>query len=396
MVEAAGFHKVNTRPVRFTEIGQKGVVDVTLEPDVKELHDVPVTLKTVAGEPIVNMPDKEKEPGRKFECRAVDAVSGKPVAGAVIETEVRLDRDETGQSLYRPLEKYTTKTGRNGKFTVVIPEKYFHDSDPLREVDWIVTAAHPDYVTGMGFGDPRPIAQENSAYTDPYAGNSDFRCLRLAPAREIFGQVVDAKGRPLGETQIYKWYDGMQSLDADIVIKTDKEGRFRTKIPARGKLNLEVRSVECARDFQRVPLDRNDLGVLRIPDGVRVTGRVLDAQGRPIRDIQVNAPLHSKPDSQPNFCYFTDKEGRFQTDKLSPADYLFTVGGIKGPEPDNHTVFPNADPPDVYVPLLVAIRANEPIAELTLRPRTTLYAAWRHLSPRRPRRLHQNNKRNRF
>ena len=330
--------------MRFTEVGQKGVVDVTLEPDVKELHDLPVTLKTSEGKPIVNT-DKEKGPGRKFECRAVDAVSGKPVAGAVIKTEVRLNRDETGQSLYRPLEKYTTKTGPDGQFTIVIPQKYFSDSDPLREIDWIVTASHPDYVAGLGFGDPRSIAQENDNRS--YRSNSDFRLLQLVPAREIFGQVVDANGRPLAETAIYKWYDDMQTLDADIVIKTDKEGRFRTKIPVRGKLNLEVRSVESARDFQPVPLDRNDLGVLRIPDGVRVTGRVVDAQDRPVREIQVNAPVHSKPDSQPNFCYFTDKEGRFQTDKLSPADYVFTVGGIRGPEPDSHTVFPNADPPDV-------------------------------------------------
>ena len=99
---------------------------------------------------------------------------------------------------------------------------------------------------------------------------------------------------------------------------------------------------------------------------MQVVGHVVDAKGKPVRGIQVTAPLQSKTESQPDFCYHTDQDGRFQTDKLSPGNYLFKVGGIYGP--NNQVGFPIADAPGVYASMPLTIRAGEPVAELTLRP----------------------------
>ena len=359
---AQGFKQTSTQPLRFTAEGQKGVVELTLEPDVRTLENVPVKLLTPEGKPIARtVVPQDAEQGQSIECRAVDAITGKPVAGAIVKTVVRLLRDETGASLYRPLETRTTTTGPAGQFTVLVPQKYLTDTDPLRSVDLFVTVSHPGYVTDVGFAHPRQITKEG--VTDQSA---DFRLVKLEPAKEIYGQAVDAEGRPLSATPVYKEYDDIQTHDADNPIKTDQEGRFRTKVVARVGLNLEFRSLKCGRNYQRVPLDRTDLGVLRISDGVRVTGRVVDAHGQPVRGVMVTAPLQSKTESQPNFCYHTDKEGRFTTDKLAPGKYLFTVGGIYSS--DGLIGFPIADAPGLYVPLPLEIRAGQPVAELTLRP----------------------------
>jgi len=110
--------------VRFTEVGQKGVVEVVLKPDRRE-ELVPAILLTTEGKPIRQNDRAKKEPGRAFECHAVDSVTGKPVADVVIKTEVRLIRDETGNSSYRRIETYTTKTGSEGQFIITIPQKIF-------------------------------------------------------------------------------------------------------------------------------------------------------------------------------------------------------------------------------------------------------------------------------
>jgi len=65
-----------------------------------------------------------------------------------------------------------------------------------------------------------------------------------------------------------------------------------------------------------------NLGVIRIPDGVRVSGRVMDAKGHRCGEYRWTAPLQGTPDGQPNFVYYTDKEGRFNTDKLMAGEIL--------------------------------------------------------------------------
>ncbi|MEN6365636.1 MAG: M56 family metallopeptidase [Thermoguttaceae bacterium] len=324
--------------------------------------------KTVAPVPIV----LEQKGAKSIECRAIDAITGKPVAGAVVKIVVRQLKDEKGQHSYREIETSTTDADSQGQFTVVVPQKYLTESDSKREVDLFVTASHAGYVTGFGFGFPRRIVLEG--VTD---NSADFRLIKLEPAKEIYGQAVDAQGRPLAETPVYKnYYDARmghnsapltQTRDADNPIKTDREGRFRTKVATRAPLDLEFRTLGAARNYWSVPPDRTDLGVIRLPDGVRVTGRVLDAQNQPVQGITVNAPLQSKTESQPNVCYSTDDSGRFTTDKLSPGDYLFTVGQIYDRR-HSASLSPIADAPGVYISQLLKIRAGEPVAELTLRP----------------------------
>lgn len=313
---------------------------------------------------------QEQTPGRAIASRAVDAVTKKPVAGAVVKIVVRQSKDERGRSFYRELETSTTTTGPQGQFTVVVPQEYLTDSDSRREVDLFVTASHASYVTGFGSGNPREIARKGDA-------SAYFRLIELEPAKEIYGQAVDAQGRPLAETPVYKHYSLSSEQpfvtspnDIHHRISTDREGRFRTKVSTRAAVSLEFRTPDAARNRLAVPLDRTDLGVIRIADGVRVKGRVLDAQGQPVRRVLVTAPLQSQTESQPNFSYFTDNMGRFQTDKMSPGDYLFTVHGfpVDGVFDKDEVGIATTDVPGVYVPLLVKIRDGEPVAELTLRP----------------------------
>lgn len=360
LVTAPGFRSISTRPLRFTEEGQPGLVELTLEPT--NATDVPVTLRAPDGQPIVPaVPAKALEPALSIRCRAVDAVTGKPVHDATVHFEVRLLRDATGQPMYRQLESSTTRTDREGRFTVSVPREYLADQDPQRSVDLFVKVSHPQYAMGLGFGNPRQLDNE-----DLPTNFADFRLVKLEPGREIHGRVLDPAGRPVSQVPIYKFYSPTQASDADNPISTDQQGRFRTMIPARIAPILEVRAGSFAEYYYAVPTDRADLGDLRLSEGVRVTGRVVDSQGQPVRRMTVTVPSFSKPANQPDASYQTDNAGRFHTSKLAPGKYVMTPLGVADADPP--ALLHTADAAGVFVPQPLEIRAGQPVAEPTLRP----------------------------
>jgi len=373
-VSARGFKTLSTRPFQLTEEGQEGVVEVTLipgedpEPGRFRRYDAaPVTLETPDGRPIVPAPEPEGV-RRPIACRLVDKATGAPIAGAVVTFGVEQWKDEQGEDDHRTLEEHETRTDADGRYTVTVPAKYLPDPAPKRSLNVRVTIRHPGYVDWFDMPDTREIATRGISDTFP-----GFRVLRLPAARTITGRLLGADGKPLPDIAIYKDY-GLGNLadyprDAELP-KTDAEGRFRLKGPIGKALKLEFRAANTARNYFDVAADKADLGEIRLGRGVRVAGRVLDAEGKPVRWIAVTTPSVPDQAGQPNFVHTTDKDGGFRTDELPPGKYVVRVGDIHKDDEGKETGFAFKDPPGVYLPIPLLIRPDgraEP-AELDLRP----------------------------
>ncbi len=376
-----------TQPFQFTEEGQDGIVELTLEagqstPGIRLSEAVPIVLRTPDGKPII-APAPPVEPARAIVCRAVDKDTNLPVAGAVVTFGVEQRTDEDGKDDYDSLESHKTKTDHDGRFTVEVPEKYVADPSPRRMLDLRVTISHPRYVTYFDIADTREIAKNGISDTFPA-----FRAVKLLPARTLTGRLLDADGKPLSKVTIYKQYqiaDGLR--DAEFPV-TGEDGRFSARVPLHTAVKLEFRAREAARLYHDVLPNQTDLGDIRLDRGVRITGRVVDASGKPVPWISVTTPSTPDPTKQPNFVYTTDDEGRFRSGGLPPGNYLVTVGGIHRTEGKEESPTAAEDAPDVYVPVPAVIRDGDAELDLTLRPvesvrfKATLFAPPSKVDPK--------------
>ncbi len=367
-VLADGYKGIITREFQFPSGGLSGTIDLTLKAGDRDLNDMvnnpePVSLLDAQGRPIPQA-DPAAQVQRAIDCRAVDADTGRPVAGAAVEFGMEQHVDDAGEQNWAWLEQGKATTDADGRFVVLVPEKYLPDPAPRRVVHARATIAHPGYVTYFDTADTREIASKGVSAASP-----EFVAVRLVPARTLTGRLLGPEGKPRAGVSIYKQYDlNNYPRDAETP-KTDADGRFRAKVPVKAALKLEFRAAEAARNYVDVPADRTDLGDVRLARGVRVVGRVVDADGAPVPWISVTTPSLPNREGQPNFNYTTDKDGRFRTDDLPPGRYLAHVGQIHRTDAGADSPMAVKDAPGVFVDIPFEIRNDGAIApELILKP----------------------------
>ncbi len=192
--------------------------------------------------------------------------------------------------------------------------------------------------------------ENRAAPAAPLAAQEPSRAARPAgaevPGVVLTGRVLGNLGRPVEGATIYAAEaNGFTDLALDEIdpdrsswvkraeATTDREGRFQIRPKAQAKVSVAVRAAGFApldREFALSGAER-DLGDLALDASVVLSGRVVDASGRPVASARI-ARLAGEREQ---FSFFggpggakvaeTDAQGAFRVDQLASGPWRLAV-----------------------------------------------------------------------
>ncbi|HEX6898361.1 MAG TPA: carboxypeptidase-like regulatory domain-containing protein [Thermoanaerobaculia bacterium] len=229
---------------------------------------------------------------------------GQPVAGAQVAL-VPSGVQEPGP--------HRATTGPDGRFTIA----------GLAPGVYVLRAAHPEHPRFYQAGIDIPDGK----------GKVDIGGFSLARAQRVEGQVVDQEGRPVAGVRILQERSG--PLEIAAAPETDPDGRFVLPEMILGHLTL------CKEGYWSVgpvvspsrPSNLARIVLQPIPPPFRVTGRILDDEGRPVAGARVRSSPHEDGCVVPTFVdactgeripdpvVAADADGRFSLEIRERGDF---------------------------------------------------------------------------
>ncbi len=228
----------------------------------------------------------------------------------------------------RVLQETRHTTDADGTYSFTIPPEQVAERYLYIELD----VEHPDYATRAGFGYALSMTRKNEKLGErPF-----FETIELRPAEPITGRVETPDGEPAAGVECWRTpaptssRRGQFEYGSFAKAKTDAEGKFRLPITTPGQGVFWVLPKAYAPELH-VLADgkRGDLGTITLKQGVTVTGRAFDVQGKPLPGLFVEADRErgSGPDFEAlgqlmvadaiSRTAETDADGRFTFDPLA-------------------------------------------------------------------------------
>jgi beta-lactamase regulating signal transducer with metallopeptidase domain len=300
-----------------------------------------------------------------YTCVVVDKDTGKGIANAtVVVRRSKLTSEEN-----TIVAETQHKTDAEGKYSFEIPPEQVAIPWMYIELD----VEHDDYAAQKGFGYALSMIRKNETLGErPF-----FEKVELRPADPITGTIVTPDGKPLGGVKI-QGYSKSSPSDfreygsfTDAV--TDDAGKFRLPLIKGGVGVFWVLPTDYASTSRDVHKERGDVGEIRLRPGVRVSGRVLSAEGKPVAKIPVNIQYEGGGSETVNDLpvatsirrsAITDGEGHFAFDPLPSGDYRVI--------PEEHHYDPilrdrkRYDIPGVFLPVKIAIQEGVACAPIEI------------------------------
>jgi len=231
---------------------------------------------------------------------------GLPVAGIVI--------DEMGQPIagaaissggFGP-ERVVQFTDQEGRFATVAPEANYRDPALL--------------VEARGFA-PQVVSLTGDVALKPLE-------IILAPGRRLAGRVVDEWGGPVAEAAIQVRLDvAIMPLFNGEPTRTDGDGRFELdSLPINPSLTVTAEGYSRARLSPEV--DRVDLEITLLGQGVILGKAVAQDNGRPVREFNIRLSNQTRKGGASNFWSFGELFLREPGVDFSTADGAFRIDGL--------------------------------------------------------------------
>jgi WD40 repeat protein len=246
----------------------------------------------------------------------------KPIKGAVV-TVRRSVRGNTNKNLAET--KHTTDA--EGKYTFTIPPEQAAEKSLYIELD----VEHPEYAVRQGFGYALAMIRKN----EELGNRPFFETVELRPSQEVRGIVQTPDGKPAAGVNVKAYSNIPQRSQSGhesgsfYNTVTDREGRFRLQMVTPGEGIFWILPEKFAPSRHVVLDERGDRGVFKLEPGITIRGRIVDADGKPLKGIYVNAELDKRP--APPFPHAvgeaicrgaeTDAEGNFVMAPLPPGIY---------------------------------------------------------------------------
>lgn len=289
--------------------------------------------------------DADSGPGVTFSGRVVDLANKKPVDGASVVVERSIPGIET-RALPAWVGETTIRTDADGRFRLSFPPEQV--AEPRLSI--VLHIAHLGFVRRKS----RSISLAGIIRGQAMGGRPFFETIALEKGLEYTGQIVTSVGKPAAGVSYHfrNWTRGNRSphFSDESEGRTDAEGRFRLRMPKSQGLALHVTPPQPARaSSPDAPYQhfwgtdnpsRNpdvwaptDFGRIVLSRGVRLSGRVVNTEGRPIVDQTINALGLRGRD---HHSATTEADGSFSLGPLRPANYLIHGEGqlAAGVSPD--------------------------------------------------------------
>jgi len=299
----------------------------------------------------------------------LDKVTGQAIPGATVVVR----RSKLSPQQNDLIAETRHETDAQGKYSFEIPPEQVAVAQLYIELD----VEHDDYAAQKGFGYALSMIRKNEGLGErPF-----FEKVELRPSESITGTVVAPDGSPLPGIKIlgYSKSDPSDFRDYGSFTesKTDDTGRFRLNLVKGGGGVFWVLPTEFASTSREVHKQRGDIGEIQLRPGVRVSGRVLSADGQPVENIPVNIQYQGGGNESVNNLpvtssirrsAVTDRDGHFAFDPLPTGDYRVI--------PEEHRSDPivrdrtRYDIPGVFLPKTVKILEGvaSPAIELQTAP----------------------------
>jgi peroxiredoxin/5-hydroxyisourate hydrolase-like protein (transthyretin family) len=279
--------------------------------------------------------DQPREVARReavtFTGRVVDVVTAKPVSGASIVVD-RLLPGIPASDLPAWAGKTSLTTDNDGRFELTFPPEQAAEG----RLSIALGIAHSDYIPRKSSA-PLPLVD---VLTGRKGGDRPvFETIKLQKGVEYSGRVITPKGKPAAgvAVELVQWGDDgnpSEHLGDETIGTTDRHGRFRLRGPKTHQLAIYVTPTEYApfQQFWGTDDPENqpdlwaptDLGQLRLTPGVRLSGRLIDVQGRPIVNQLITArSIFSRHVRTAK----TNVDGRFTFAPLRQGNYILLGEG---------------------------------------------------------------------
>lgn len=288
----------------------------------------------------------------------LDETTKEPVADAVVT--VRRENSKTRKII----EETSHRTDANGKYSFSIPPEQQNERYLYIELD----VAHETYCSKKGFGYAYSMIVKNLELGEP----PFYSEVLLSPGEAIFGRIVDENGNPLSGVEVSGYSvppsDGTTfnygSFDKCV---TDENGKFKMNYAKDGNSILWVQSDDHAPRQVMTGTDRGDLGDIQLEKGYTVSGKVVDALGKPaagiwvqLNDLDAQAEIQMPVASSVRRYAKTDEEGRYTMKPMRAAKHELKISK-SGPGVDENgkDFWETVQLPGVFATQRIEVKAQD-------------------------------------
>jgi beta-lactamase regulating signal transducer with metallopeptidase domain/protocatechuate 3,4-dioxygenase beta subunit len=258
--------------------------------------------------------------------KVFDKESGKGIEGATVTVRRSLLGDPELKERNPIVEETKHKTDAEGNYSFTIPPEQVAKRYLYIELD----VEAPDYAPRKHFGYALGMIRKN----EKLGGRPFFENVDLWPAKEITGILKTPDDKPAAGVKVMTYSNTDKKLDtfeygsfADA--RTDDKGRFSLWVISPGPAYLWLLPEKYVPETHVLKDNkRGDLGTFVLHEGITIRGQVLDAQGKPLAGINVNAESQDRNEEitlpvadNINRSAVSNDKGEFVMNPLPPGHY---------------------------------------------------------------------------
>jgi uncharacterized GH25 family protein/beta-lactamase regulating signal transducer with metallopeptidase domain len=265
----------------------------------------------------------------------VDRISKKPIPGTTVIIERTLSQPPKGMEDWKKISR--VKSDANGRYSFTLGPEETAQSSLYIEVD----AQHPEYVAKGRSGYAHSMILKNLKMGEkPF-----YATIELWPGKAVTGTVVTPDGKPVQGAEVLTYSKHSKSkrfsFGGFYTAHTDAKGRFRFIAATPGEGVYWVTPKGFTEQAFVIPEKRGDVGRIVLQHGHVLKGKVLDAKGKPVPHVQVEARRNGDGEDVDRFLGQnavanhigrtgqTNAKGEFRLDELPSGQYTLNVRPVR-------------------------------------------------------------------